>query len=233
MVFLDRDELIKATLESPASKPLFIDPDDFEFLLDTATLNVILGEDNFLKTYLTANVVRSTLGKGGSIIYIDLDTIFTAFYDLMVHGATNLERLYIMQPDNDTIEKTMIHICSITTPFVKLIVLDSISTLYHLINSESPSEINRKISIYLSLLQSLAKWSNIPIIITSMIRSKKIKKTKSWFTSPTGGRALMKAKIVINLIRTSDQIEINVIKHNEGVFIDRLFKLPIKIVGSF
>ncbi|MCP8304831.1 MAG: hypothetical protein H3Z50_05115 [archaeon] len=231
MVFSNRESLIKAMEELPISKPLLIEPDDCEFLLGGSALNAILSEDNFVKTFFTANVVRSALREGGSVIYIDLDTIFAAFFDLMVHGSTNLERLFILQPDRETIEKAMVYVCSISSPYVKLIVLDSITTLYHLLDSEAPSDINRKISAYLSLLQGLAKRSKIPIIITSMIRAKKIRKTelKSWFTSPTGGRALLKAKTILNLRRTSDHIEINVVKHDDRVFIDRLFELLVKV----
>ncbi|MCP8310475.1 MAG: hypothetical protein L6M37_06420 [Candidatus Methylarchaceae archaeon HK02M1] len=231
MVFLNRESLIKAMEELPLSEPLLIEPDDCGFLLEGSALNAILGEDNFVKTFFTANIVMSALREGGSVIYMDFDTIFTAFFDLMVHGSTNLDRLFILQPDRETIEKDMVYVCSISSPYVTLIVLDSITTLYHLLDSEAPSDINRKISVYLSLLQGLAKRSKIPIIITSMIRAKKIKKTelKSWFTYPTGGRALLKAKTILNLRRTSGHIEINVVKHDDRIFIDRLFDLLAKV----
>jgi len=234
MIFSNRESFIKTMEDVPKNKPLHIEPNDCAFLLSDLTLNVVLDEDNFVKTFFSANIVKSILGEGGSVIYLDLDTIFTAFFDLMVRGARNLERLFILQPNSEMIEKMMIYVCSVSSPYVKLIILDSITTLYHLLNRESSSEINRKISTYLSLLQGLAKRSNIPIIVTSMIRAKKLKKNeyKTWFTSPTGGRALLEAKTIIKLTRIHDHIEINVINHYDRVFINRSFELPLKVEWS-
>ena len=230
MVFSNRSSIIKELEGLPVSKPLVIEPDDCEFIVNSSNLNIIVGEDNFVKTFFVANIVKSTLREGGLVIYVDLDTVFTAFFDLMVHGATNLERLFILTPNSDTIEKVMIYVCSILSPHVKLIVLDSITTFFHLLKDGGPADINRKISVYLNLLRGLARRANRYIIITSMMRAKKTAGTEpeSWFPSPTGGRALLGAKTILKSSKTKDDIEINVIKHNERAFIDRSFRLPVK-----
>jgi hypothetical protein len=62
-----------------------------------------------------------------------------------------------------------------------------------------------------------------------MIRAKRVKKAELWLTSPTGGRALLKARIVLKLNKISDHIEINIIKHENKAFINKSFKLPIKL----
>ncbi|NWG09408.1 MAG: hypothetical protein HXX80_03710 [Nitrososphaerales archaeon] len=206
-----------------------IEPQDCPFILEKSSLNVILSEDGFTKTLFAANMVDYAL-REGSVVYIDLDTIFTAFLNIMIHDSENLDNLLIFQPDEQTVEKTMAQVCSLSSPYLRFIVLDSMTTLYHLFDGKAPSDVNRRMSIYLSLLQSMSERFDIPILVTSMIRARRMRQTgpRPWLTSPTGGRALLRAKIVLKLSKTSSHIDIDVIKHN-GAFIGKTFKLPLRV----
>ncbi|MGQ9469432.1 MAG: hypothetical protein ACUVTD_06365 [Nitrososphaerales archaeon] len=228
MVFSSRKSLIELIKKLPLGGAIPIEPQDCSLILERSALNVILSEDNFIKTLFIANAVDSAL-KEGSVVYIDFDTIFSAFLNSFIHDNKNLDNLLILRPDGEDVEKTMAYACSLSSSYIKLVILDSITTLYYLLDSKAPSDVNRKISVYLSLLQSLAKRFNMPIIVTSMIRAKKVKQAEPWLTSPTGGRALLKSKIVLKLNKIFDHIEINVIKHENDAFIGKTFKLPIRL----
>jgi hypothetical protein len=212
----------------PLGGTISIEPNDCSLILEKSALNVILSEDNFIKTFFVGNVVNNSL-KEGSVVYIDFDTILSAFLNLIIHDTKNLDNLLILRPNSEDVGKIMAHACSFFSPYIKLIILDSITTLYYLLDSKAPSDVNRKIGVYLGLFQSLAERFDIPIIVTSMIRAKRVKKAELWLTSPTGGRALLKARIVLKLNKISDHIEINIIKHENKAFINKSFKLPIKL----
>ncbi|MCP8315878.1 MAG: hypothetical protein H3Z52_04880 [archaeon] len=228
MVFSSHESLIELIKKLPLGVSISIEPNDCPLILERSALNVILSEDNFIKTLFIGNTVDKAL-KEGSVVYIDFDTIFSAFLNLIIHDNKNLDNLLILRPDIEDVEKTMAYVCSLSSPYVKLIILDSITTLYYLLDSKAPSDVNRKISVYLSLLQSLAKRFDMPIIVTSMIRAKRVKQAEPWLTSPTGGRALLKSKIVFKLNKILNHIEINVIKHENNAFIGKTFKLPIRL----
>ncbi|MCP8309204.1 MAG: hypothetical protein H3Z53_10715 [archaeon] len=228
MVFPSRESLIELIKKLRLGGSISIEPHDCSLILERSALNVILSEDSFIKTLFIGNTVDNTL-KEGSVVYIDFDTIFSAFLNLIIHTTKNLDNLLILRPDGEDVEKTMAYVCSFSSHYIKLMILDSITTLYYLLNSKAPSDVNRKISVYLSLLQSLAKRFDIPIIVTSMIRAKRVKQAEPWLTSPTGGRALLKSKIVLKLNKISNHIEINVIKHESNAFIGKTFKLPIRL----
>lgn len=232
MVFSSRDGLLEFMGKLPWGGAVLIEPRDCPFILEKSSLNVILSEDGFTKTFFAANIVDYVLGEG-TVVYVDLDTIFTAFLNTMIHDSENLDNLLIFQPDEQTVEKTMAQVCSLSSPYLKFIVLDSMTTLYHLFDGKGPSDVNRKVSIYLSLLQSMSKRFDIPVLVTSMMRARRMGQTgpRPWLTSPTGGRALLRAKIVLKLSKTSSHINIDAIKHNE-TFIGKTFKLPLRVEWS-
>ncbi len=226
MIFSSRESLIEMIKRLPLGATMSIEPHDCPLVLERSALNVILSEDSFVKTSFVGDIVEPSLEEG-SVIYIDLDTIFSAFLNLIIHSAKNLDNLLIFRPEIGDVGKTMAYVCSLFSPYIKLVILDSITTLYYLLDSKAPSEVNRKIGVYLSLLQSLANKLNIPIIITSLIRAKRVKQAESWLTSPTGGRALLKSKVVLKLSKVFEYIEINVIKHDNDAFVGKTFKVPI------
>ncbi|MEM3383168.1 MAG: hypothetical protein QXL52_03070 [Nitrososphaerales archaeon] len=231
MIFTNREELIEFLKGSPLGRIISIEPDDCQWMLERSTLNVILSKDNFIKTLFIGNILDSYL-KEGSVIYIDFDTIFSAFLNLIIKDTKYLDNLLILKPSDGDSENIMAYACSLFSPYIKLIVLDSITTLYYLLNSRASSDVNRKIGVYLSLLEGLANKLNIPIIVTSMIRAKKFKQTESWLASPTGGRVLLRSNIVLKLDKIFEHIEINVIKHKNDAFIGKTFKIPIILSWS-
>jgi RecA/RadA recombinase len=231
MVFLSRENFIDLVKKLPLGGTISLEPHDCSLILERSALNVILSEDSFIKTLFIGNVVNFSL-KEGSVVYIDLDTILSAFLNLIIYNAEDLDNLLILRSNGEDVEKIMAYACSLFSPYIKLIVIDSVTTLYYLLNSKAPSDVNRKIGVYLSLLQSLANKLNIPVIVTSMIRAKKVKQAKSWFTSPTGGRALLRSKIVLKLNKIFEYIEINIIKHENDAFIGKTIKIPIKLSWS-
>jgi hypothetical protein len=220
--FIDKDSL---------KRMFFINESNCDSLIKSSELNIILSNDNFSKSYFNLIVISQILKKGGSVAYMDIDTVFSAFLphiDLSLPEAGNL---ILFTSNSSNLEKTIIQLCSIKLPYLGLVVIDSLTILYHVLSKEyNPSILNRKIALYLSLLQNFANKQGIPIIVTSMTRSKiKSKKYRSWFLSPTGDRFFSKLNNVLKLDNIRNNVKINIIRHSNSDLNGKIFLIPIKI----
>jgi hypothetical protein len=200
-------------------------------LIKASELNIILSDDNFSKSYFNLIVISQILKKGCSVAYMDIDTVFSAFLPHMNLSLPDAGNLILFTSDSSNLEKTILQLCSVKLPYLGLVVIDSLTILYHVLSKEyNPSILNRKIAVYLSLLQNFANRQGIPVIVTSMTRSKiKSKKDQSWFLSPTGDRFFSKLNNVLKLSNIRNNIKINIIRHSNSHLIGKIVLMPIKI----
>jgi len=220
--FIDKDSL---------KRTFSINEFNCDSLIKASELNIILSNDNFSKSYFNFIVISQILKKGCSVAYMDIDTVFSAFLphiDLSLPEAGNL---ILFTSNSSNLEKTIMQLCSIKLPYLGLVVIDSLTILYHVLSKEyNPSILNRKIALYLSLLQNFANRQGIPVIVTSMTRSKiKSKKDQSWFLSPTGDRFFSKLNNVLKLGNIRNNVKINIIRHSNCYLKGKIFLIPIKI----
>ena len=122
------------------------------------------------KTNLALLFTLSCL-KEGNIAYIDTENNFSTERFFQIGGKKDdLKKILYNNPKNFA-EQTKI-IQKLKKLDVKLIVVDSIVSLYRLeIDKENFTEVNKELAKQLSLLSTIAKEKNIPIIITNQVYS--------------------------------------------------------------
>lgn len=144
-------------------------------LLDCYGINLIVAEDALARICLLSSLVRSL--DDGRIVYIDLDTVFTAY---VMHGIMGIKEegskganIDIMVPDIGRVEDLLATACSNIDADTRLVVLDSIHGFYHLYDRVKVTSLNQLLTSYITLLAMHAERYSIPFLVTS-IRKKRI-----------------------------------------------------------
>tara|TARA_B100000315_G_scaffold256186_1_gene301502 strand:- start:188 stop:718 length:531 start_codon:yes stop_codon:yes gene_type:complete len=166
-------------------------------------------------------------------IYLDIDTNFTVFledhYDL-----SNLDNLFIFRIKGTNLNDVTTDISSFSSSYVDTIVFDSVSSYYSLQNDNiTSSNLNRRLGLYLSLLQVVVSRSNGFIIFTSMTRARKRQDDDSWYFSYAGGRLLRKrSDLILELKSKKQQFEVDVLKSPDDTLLGIKLNLDRKYVES-
>jgi len=146
-------------------------------------------------------------------IYLDIDTNFTIFLEDN-HDSPNINNLFIFRVKEKNLNDVVADISSIGSSSVDTIVFDSVSMFYSFKNDNiTSSNQNRRLGVYLSLLQVVMARSNGVIILTSMTRARKRQDDDSWYFSYAGGRLLRKrSDLILELKSNEQQFEVSVLK---------------------
>jgi hypothetical protein len=146
-------------------------------------------------------------------IYLDIDTNFTVFLEDH-HDLSNLDNLFIFRHNGVNLIDVVTDISSFNSSYVDTIVFDSVTSFYGLQNdSETSSNLNRRLGRYLSLLQAVVSRSNGLIIFTSMTRARKSQYDESWYFSYAGGRLLRKrSDLILELKTEKQQFDVSILK---------------------
>jgi hypothetical protein len=159
--------------------------------------------------------------KYQKVIYIDLDTAFTAYVSagLLLKNMSNPpDTIKIYLPSEGQFESLMMDIID-SLPDSSIVIFDSVNSFYNMYykkidihSGHGISNLNHLLSIFLMLLLKHGKYLNIPILVTSMIRYKKDNK---WVQSPASKRLLQKKSIVklnVSIINERD-LSVQIITH--------------------
>jgi len=162
-------------------------------------------------------------------VYIDLDTVFTAYVKAGLIPPLTIKK---MEPSIYTSDILRIYIpdemieLSILDSIkyideASIVIFDSITSFYSLFYNELESDtsvtremgrINQLLLILLMLLLKNTSFSKIPLLLTSMIR---YKRKGEWIGTPTGNRFL-KSRSSVNLyveMENERDLSINVLSH--------------------
>ena len=180
-------------------------------------LNTLTFNDPYAKLCFTSMLAS----KYQKIIYIDLDTTFTAYVTagLLLRDIINGDKVIkIYLPAEGRFESLLIDIIDSMSKF-SIIIFDSVNSFYNMYykkidihSGRGISNLNHLLSIFLMLLLKYGKSLNIPILVTSMIR---YKKDNRWVQSPASRRLLQKKSIVklnVSLINERD-LSVQIITH--------------------
>lgn len=213
---------------------VFINWSDTQYLLAKGCVNTILCDDPHIRTAFTRNTVFQTLESGKSIVYIDLDTMFTISLEYEGLQTPHLDNLVITNPDDGNIDRVIAEVSSLENPQLGLVVFDSVTTFYHIFPSKVDyGELNRRLGIYLFLLKKLAIGLKTPILIVSLLRAKKTSSKRSWVYSYSGGRVLERmSDVILTLSRTDDLVEIKSLKHRNKILEGKAFIIPLKSLNG-
>jgi hypothetical protein len=172
-------------------------------------LNTLIFNDPYAKLCF----ISMLASKYQKIIYIDLDTVFTAYVSAglllkNMNNADNTIKIYL--PSEGRFEPLMMDIID-SMPGSSIVIFDSVNSFYNMYykkidihSGHGISNLNHLLSIFLMLLLKYGKILNIPILVTSMIR---YKKDNIWVQSPASKRLLQKKSVVklnVSIINEKD-----------------------------
>src|SRR5919199_4663133 len=181
-------------------------------------LNTIIFNDPYAKLCFTSMLAS----KYQKIIYIDLDTVFTAYVSAglllkNMNNADNTIKIYL--PSEGRFEPLMMDIID-SMPGSSIVIFDSVNSFYNMYykkidihSGHGISNLNHLLSIFLMLLLKHGISLNIPILATSMIRYKK--KDGEWKMSLTSKRILQR-KSIVNLnveMINNDDLSVTILQH--------------------
>ncbi|MEM2760570.1 MAG: hypothetical protein QXU32_10020 [Nitrososphaerales archaeon] len=210
MTFKSLAELKKVALRSEIVE---MEIPDIKFLLDEKGLNSLVFTEPFSKTCFTCSTVSSFL-SGSNVIYIDLDTVFTAYVRNNIFTfPEDSGYLSIYMPRASEFEESLADICSAIDSNSKLVIVDSINSFYHLYYKIRIGALNHLLSSYVLLLLNHCRRVGSRLLVTSMIRHKK---TTEWVLAPSSRRLLeSKSSAVLAADLLYGNLAINILKHRE------------------
>jgi hypothetical protein len=189
----------------------------YDDIVSADGLNTLTFNDPYAKLCFTSMLAS----KYQKVIYIDLDTAFTAYVSagLLLKNMSNPpDTIKIYLPSEGQFESLMMDIID-SLPESSIVIFDSVNSFYNMYykkidihSGHGISNLNHLLSIFLMLLLKHGKYLNIPILVTSMIRYKKDNK---WVQSPASKRLLQKKSIVklnVSIINERD-LSVQIITH--------------------
>ena len=189
----------------------------YDHIVSADGLNTLTFNDPYAKLCFTSMLAS----KYQKVIYIDLDTAFTAYVSagLLLKNMSNpSDTIKIYLPSEGQFEPLMMDIID-SLPDSSIVIFDSVNSFYNMYykkidihSGHGISNLNHLLSIFLMLLLKHGKYLNIPILVTSMIRYKKDNK---WVQSPASKRLLQKKSIVklnVSIINERD-LSVQIITH--------------------
>ena len=189
----------------------------YDDIVSADGLNTLTFNDPYAKLCFTSMLAS----KYQKVIYIDLDTAFTAYVSagLLLKNMSNpSDTIKIYLPSEGQFESLMMDIID-SLPNSSIVIFDSVNSFYNMYykkidihSGHGISNLNHLLSIFLMLLLKHGKYLNIPILVTSMIRYKKDNK---WVQSPASKRLLQKKSIVklnVSIINEND-LSVQIITH--------------------
>ena len=173
----------------------------------------ILCDNQISKIQFLSNILMFRWSQDNISIYLDIDTNFTVFLEDH-HDLSNLDNLFIFRHNGVNLIDVVTDISSFNSSYVDTIVFDSVTSFYGLQNdNETSSSLNRRLGLYLSLLQAVVSRSNGLIIFTSMTRARKSQYDESWYFSYAGGRLLRKrSDLILELKTKKQQFDVSILK---------------------
>ena len=182
-------------------------------LFSDSTIVTLLCDNQISKIQLLSNILMFRWSHDSISIYLDIDTNFTVFLEDH-HDLSNLDNLFIFRHNGVNLIDVVTDISSFNSSYVDTIVFDSVTSFYGLQNdNETSSSLNRRLGLYLSLLQAVVSRSNGLIIFTSMTRARKSQYDESWYFSYAGGRLLRKrSDLILELKTKKQQFDVSILK---------------------
>ena len=200
-------------------------------LLPRPSLTWISAPDTFSNSALLFQLSNSVLNAGGSVEYIDLDTVFSAYLCSGIMNVKKSEGLTVVRPQASGIHKVMAQVLSSEIDKYDLVILDSLTAFYHLCsNGRTLRKTSILIGSYLALFKSMSLRQNSRLIVTSLLSSRRVPEQEGggWIAVPTGKRILTKiSDVTLETITDTSEIVVKVVSHPNPEKNDSVYKLPL------
>jgi predicted ATP-dependent serine protease len=149
---------------------------------------VLVSEEGAPRTLFLIEVVEQALKERKRVLYVDFDTAFTNFLPKHLLPIENSSLLEILVPEPQTVVTSMMELFSLRE--ADLIVVDSVSTLYHILNASFGRAAGHIMGLFIALVAEVASRCNSTLIFTSFVRLKKLENPNRWVPGFSGGRVL-------------------------------------------
>ena len=145
-----------------------------------------------------------------NVIYVDLDTVFTAYFMAGLIGETKHVDIYLPSEGNFTF---MIKEVIASMQSSSLVIFDSVNSFYNMFRMQESriGNLNHLLSVIMMLLVRQGIDTGVPILVTSMLRHRK---DSGWIQSPAS-RRLLQHKSLVRLsveIRNKD-LAVKIVEH--------------------
>ncbi|MEO9296334.1 MAG: hypothetical protein ABI347_12145 [Nitrososphaera sp.] len=176
--------------------------------MSTKGLNTVLFTDPYAKLCYT-----SMLAAQGNVVYIDLDTTFSAYFNA---GLIRTGRIDVYLPSEGSFMPMLKQVLA-AIPGRSLVIFDSINSFYtmyytHYKNDQrAGGSLNHLLTVLLMLLVRQGASSGVPVVATSMLR---YRRQGGWKQSPASRRLLQQksaTKVSVDLV--ADQVVARVMAH--------------------
>ena len=188
-------------------------------IFSTKGLNSLTYNDPYAKLCFNSMITSCCQKK---VIYIDLDTMFSAYAKanlILLENTKYINKtINIYLPTEDGFESILKDVIEDMYDS-SIVIFDSINNFYNMyykkidvFSGRGLNNINHLLSIFLMLLLKHSIYLNVPILATSMIRYKKY---REWVKSPASKRFLHKKSIVklnVEMIN-EDDLSLEIIAH--------------------
>jgi hypothetical protein len=158
-------------------------------ILSSGGLNTLMFTDPYAKLCYTSHLTS----QFDRVIYIDLDTTFTAYFNAgLVHTRNSVDIYLPSEGRLDIMIKDVLESMSDSS----LVIFDSVNSFYNLFPiRRMMGSLNHLLSVLIMLLVRRGVDANVPVLATSMLR---YRKEGGWVQSPAS-RRLLQAKSVVKL----------------------------------
>jgi len=151
-----------------------------DLILSKRGLNTLMFSDPYAKLCFVGHLVS----QFDDVTYIDLDTTFTAYWNVRILKSNNIT---IYLPSEGRLVSIIKEVLE-SMHKSSLVVFDSVNSFYNLFNTQHRiGSLNHLLSIILMLLVRRGVDEKIPVLATSMLR---YRKDRGWFQSPSSRRLL-------------------------------------------
>ena len=146
--------------------------------LDVASLTLIYGEAETGKTTIAMQCSANCAKNGYKTMFIDSERTFSSrrLSQIAPDNYSEISELIVLVRPEDFREQTALvdHLTDYLNKNFKLVVFDTITSLYRLRIAESPSktfELNRELNRQLAVLAQTAKTQKIGVLLTSQVHA--------------------------------------------------------------
>jgi hypothetical protein len=180
---------------------------DFREILSARGLNTLIFADPYPKVCLTALLASSV----ERTIYVDLDTMFTAYLQSGMIRPTGKVRVFL--PSEGMLVPMLKDVVDLTDKS-SLVILDSVNSFYNLFPAKEKTlgGLNHLLSVLLMLLVKRASDAGVPVLATSMLR---FRQSRGWVQSPSSKRLLQNKSAVKMKVeqRVTGELGLTILQH--------------------
>jgi hypothetical protein len=183
-------------------------------ILSRGGLNTLMFTDPYAKLCYTVHLAS----KFDRIIYIDLDTTFTAYFNAGFVHTNSIVDIYLPSEGRlAAMTKDVLESMGDSS----LVIFDSVNSFYNLFPiRQRMGSLNHLLSVLIMLLVRRGLDANVPVLATSMLR---YRKDSGWVQSPASRRLLQrKSAVKLSVELHESDLELKIVQH-ESIEAGKIF----------